>query len=92
MDKARGQLLDRLGHTFSDIRLFEQALTHRSFGLEHNERLEYLGDAILGLVIAQALYERFTEADEGELSQLRASLVNGEVLAELAFEFDPATR
>lgn len=88
MDKARGQLLDRLGHTFSDIRLYEQALTHRSFDSAHNERLEYLGDAILGLVIAQELYERFTAADEGELSRLRANLVKGEVLAELAIDFE----
>lgn len=87
MDKTRQQLLDRLGYTFSDIRFFEQALRHRSYGLEHNERLEFLGDAVLGMVIAQLLYERFGEADEGELSQLRASLVKGEVLAELAAEF-----
>lgn len=62
----------------------EQALTHRSSGAENNERLEFLGDALIGFVIAEALFERFPEADEGSLSRLRASLVKKESLARLA--------
>ncbi|MGB5832498.1 MAG: ribonuclease III [Thiohalocapsa sp.] len=64
--------------------LFEQALTHRSVGPVNNERLEFLGDAMLGLVIAEALWQRFPSADEGELSRRRASLVNRENLARVA--------
>lgn len=66
--------------------LIDQALTHRSLGPVNNERLEFLGDALLGLVIAEALSERFPEADEGELSRRRASLVNKRHLAGLARE------
>jgi ribonuclease III len=61
-----------------------QALTHRSAGASHNERLEFLGDAVLGLVIAAALYERLPEASEGDLTRLRAALVNRSALAERA--------
>jgi len=64
--------------------LLEQALTHRSAGPVNNERLEFLGDALLGLVIAEALWRRFPAADEGELSRRRASLVNKESLARVA--------
>ena len=62
----------------------EQALTHRSAGGRHNERLEFLGDAVLGLVIAETLYERLPDAPEGDLTRLRAALVNREALAQLA--------
>ncbi|WP_006747884.1 ribonuclease III [Thioalkalivibrio paradoxus] len=62
----------------------EQALTHRSAGSRHNERMEFLGDAVLGLVIADALYERLPDAPEGDLTRLRAALVNRTALAELA--------
>jgi ribonuclease III len=62
----------------------EQALTHRSAGGNHNERLEFLGDAVLGLVIADALFERLPDAPEGDLTRLRAALVNRGSLAELA--------
>lgn len=72
-----------LGHEFNDPRLLQTALTHRSAGNDNNERLEYLGDAILGLVIAEALFERFPEASEGSLTRLRASLVKREALARL---------
>ncbi len=61
----------------------EQALTHRSLGNNNNERLEYLGDAILGFVIADIIYCKFSDASEGELTRLRASLVKGEKLAEI---------
>jgi ribonuclease-3 len=73
-----------LGHHFSRPALLRQALTHRSFGAPHNERLEFLGDSILNCVIAHALFTRFTELNEGELSRLRASLVRQETLAEIA--------
>ena len=62
----------------------EQALTHRSAGARHNERLEFLGDAVLGLVIADALYERLPEAPEGDLTRMRAALVNRGAVAEIA--------
>lgn len=67
-----------------NLALFETALTHRSAASQNNERLEFLGDAVLGLITAQYLFERFVEADEGALSRLRANLVNGESLAQLA--------
>lgn len=65
-------------------KLFNSALTHRSAGKDNNERLEFLGDAVLGLVIANILFERFPECDEGDLSLLRAHLVCKKALAELA--------
>ncbi|MEZ5462185.1 ribonuclease III [Dokdonella sp.] len=77
-----------LGHRFSDSLLLEQALTHRSAGRRNNERLEFLGDALLNLIVAEAIYERFPKASEGEMTRLRASLVNGAALAELAREED----
>lgn len=79
------RLLERaIGYGFSRGDLLEQALTHRSAGGQHNERLEFLGDAVLGFVIAEALCERFPSADEGRLSRMRASLVKRETLALLA--------
>jgi ribonuclease III len=76
----------RLGHRFSDPGLLRRALTHRSARRQHNERLEFLGDAVLGFLIAETLTQRFTSASEGELTRLRARLVNGEALATLALE------
>lgn len=73
-----------LGHAFTHTDLLEQALTHRSAGAGNNERLEFLGDALIGFLIAEVLWERFPEADEGTLSRLRASLVKRESLAALA--------
>jgi ribonuclease III len=64
----------------------EQALTHRSAGARHNERLEFLGDAVLGLVIADALFERLPDAPEGDLTRLRAALVNRGAVADIARE------
>lgn len=75
-----------LGYSFSDSLLLEQALTHRSAGRRNNERLEFLGDALLNLIIAETIYERFPKASEGEMTRLRAALVNGSALAELARE------
>jgi len=84
MIKKPEVLAKRLELQFQDISLFVQALSHRSSGSRNNERLEYLGDSVLGFVIAQRLYELFPEAGEGVLSRLRASLVNQTSLAELA--------
>ena len=81
---AFGPLYKRLAYEFSDPTLLNSALTHRSAGSENNERLEFLGDAVLGYVIADELYQRFPEADEGELSRRRASLVKGDTLADIA--------
>ena len=82
------RLSQRLGHTFGDQRLLEAALTHRSVGSANNERLEFLGDAILSFVISAELYERFSNSNEGTLSRLRAALVKGETLARLAITLD----
>ncbi|MBW6392156.1 MULTISPECIES: ribonuclease III [Halomonadaceae] len=76
----------RIGYSFRDDSLLELAVTHRSFGGQNNERLEFLGDSIVNFVIAEALYERFPQAREGQLSRLRARLVRGQTLAELARE------
>jgi ribonuclease-3 len=76
----------RLGYGFRGAALLQQALTHRSYGTPHNERLEFLGDGVLGCVIAEELYGRFPEIPEGKLTRLRASLVREEALAELAKE------
>jgi ribonuclease-3 len=73
-----------LGHGFGRPELLGQALTHRSFGSPHNERLEFLGDSVLNCVIAGALYKNYGDLKEGELSRLRASLVRQETLAEIA--------
>jgi ribonuclease-3 len=75
---------DTFGYEPVDLALFETALTHRSASGRNNERLEFLGDAVLGLISAEYLYERFADADEGDLSRLRASLVSGESLAQVA--------
>ena len=77
-------LLERLGHAFRQPELFARALTHRSHGAEHNERLEFVGDAVLNCVVPAALFERFPAIPEGELSRVRASLVNRDTLARLA--------
>jgi ribonuclease-3 len=77
-------LSKKLGLSFNNPQLFAMALTHRSAGAQNNERLEFLGDSILGFVIAQQLYELFPDASEGVLSRLRASLVNQSSLADLA--------
>lgn len=84
--------LDRLSrdlqYRFNNIGLLTQALTHRSMGEGNNERLEFLGDSILNFVIAERLFQQFPGESEGVLSRLRASLVKGETLAELARDLD----
>ncbi|WP_149194968.1 ribonuclease III [Luteimonas suaedae] len=76
------------GHRFTDQGLLAQALTHRSAGAPHNERLEFLGDALLDLIVAEALYARWPRADEGALTRARAELVRESTLARLARELD----
>lgn len=80
-------LCEKLGYTFANSNLLEDALSHRSFHGKNNERLEFLGDSTLNFVIASALFKKYPDAREGELSRLRASLVKGETLAQLAQEF-----
>lgn len=77
-------LCKKLGLHFNNSQLFRMALTHRSMGANNNERLEFLGDSILGFVVAEKLHEMFPEASEGVLSRLRANLVNQGALADLA--------
>lgn len=87
-DLLLDRLSQRLGHTFVRRELLELALTHRSHGSRNNERLEFLGDSILGFTIGAALFEQFPRGREGQLSRLRAQLVSGETLAELAREME----
>ncbi len=77
-------LAKSVGYQFKDPRLLDIAVTHRSAGSGNNERLEFLGDAVLGQVVAEWLYRSFPEGDEGQLSRLRASLVKREALADIA--------
>ncbi len=78
------KLARKLGLKFKQPILVKRALTHRSANADNNERLEFLGDSVLGFVIAERLYQKFTEADEGVLSRLRATLVNQTALANIA--------
>jgi len=82
------RLQNRLGYEFKTPALLQLALTHRSHGAHNNERLEFLGDSILNLVIGEALFKRFTDVREGQLSRLRSQLVKGDTLAEIAREFE----
>src|SRR5437868_9092154 len=77
-------LPERLGYDFREPGLLREALTHRSFGVPHNERLEFVGDAVLNCAVALTLFERFPATQEGDLSRARANLVNGDTLAQLA--------
>ncbi|RAK01482.1 ribonuclease III [Aliidiomarina maris] len=85
--QAIRQLNQAIGYEFSDTALLTRALTHRSASSKHYERLEFLGDSILSMVIAEALYQRFAKHDEGDLSRMRATLVCGSMLATLAKGF-----
>ena len=82
------QLIRKIGYDFEDKALIDKALTHRSAGGTNNERLEFLGDSILGFIIADELFKNLTGADEGSMSRLRSSLVKGVTLAEIAREID----
>jgi len=83
---ARGAALveQRLGYEFRQRALFERALTHRSFGADHNERLEFLGDAVLNMAVSRLLYDRFSGSDEGDLTRVRAHLVREDSLHRVA--------
>lgn len=85
---AQQWLARHFGCRLHSDQLLNQALSHRSVGQRNNERLEFLGDAVLGYVVSEALYQRFPDADEGQLSRLRVSLVKGSALARLADELD----
>jgi len=82
------RFINRLGHSFTDQSLLEQALTHRSFGALNNERMEFLGDAVVGMIVSEMLYRHFPAASEGDLSRLRSVLVKGEALAKMARAID----
>ena len=86
MFKKLESLEKRIGYCFKTRALLKQALTHKSAHRAHNERLEFLGDAVLSMVIADALYLRFNQATEGELTRARASLVNKTTLSSIALE------
>lgn len=89
MELGLEKLARKLGHRFGDFSLLAEALTHRSLSAGHNnERLEFLGDSILNCIISDELFRRFTQASEGQLTRLRATLVKGETLAELSMELD----
>jgi ribonuclease-3 len=83
---ARGAAMveKRLGYEFTQRALFERALTHRSFGADHNERLEFLGDAVLNLAVSRLLFDRFSGSDEGDLTRVRAHLVREDSLHRVA--------
>ena len=87
MKQSIDKLEQQLGYQFKDSELAVLALTHRSYGGRNNERLEFLGDSIVNFVIAEDLYQRFPQAKEGQLSRLRACMVRGATLAEIAREF-----
>lgn len=87
--KINWQLLEHaLGYSFQNPELLQRALTHRSFSADHNERFEYLGDALLETVISVALYRRYPESPEGDLTRLRAAIVKSSSLAVIAKQLD----
>ncbi len=81
-------LIARIGYQFQTLALLTQALTHRSFSGNNNERLEFLGDSVLNFIVAHQLYLRFAKLPEGDLSRLRAQLVKESTLAEIAFSLN----
>lgn len=84
-------LQQRLNHHFSNPRLLERALTHRSFTSDHNERLEFLGDSVLNLAISGLLFEKLSQLPEGDLSRVRANLVKQDTLFQIAVGLGLAT-
>lgn len=84
MDERLLALQQRIGYHFSEPRLLERALTHRSFGAQHNERLEFLGDAVLSLAVSSLLFDRFSGSPEGDLTRVRAHLVREDTLHRVA--------
>jgi ribonuclease-3 len=88
MDPRQEALQRRLGYRFVETGLLSRALTHRSFGADHNERLEFLGDAVLNAAVSSLLYERFSGSDEGDLTRVRAHLVREDSLHRVALMLD----
>lgn len=86
MDERFDDLQARIGHRFRQPELLARALTHRSFGADHNERLEFLGDAVLSLAVSSLLFERFSGSDEGDLTRVRAHLVREDSLHRMALQ------
>ncbi|WP_416192229.1 ribonuclease III [Neisseria sp. CCUG12390] len=86
--QAHRAIQKHLGYEFRNAGLLQQALTHRSFNAKHNERFEFVGDAVLNYTVAKMLFDAFPKLTEGELSRLRANLVNEGVLAEIALEMN----
>ncbi len=86
MNEALTALQVRLQHRFSDTQLLLRSITHRSFSLDHNERLEFLGDSVLNLAVADLLFQRLSALPEGDLSRVRANLVKQDTLHRLAVE------
>ncbi|MDD2879868.1 MAG: ribonuclease III [Rhodoferax sp.] len=84
MNAGLAALQQRLKHQFGDVNLLMRAVTHRSFSTDHNERLEFLGDAVLGAVVADMLYQRLQNLPEGDLSRVRANLVKQDTLHQLS--------
>ena len=78
------ELMSALGYKFQDLALLRAALTHKSFSSEHNERLEFLGDALLNLYVTEYLYNKFDSLDEGKLTQFKATIVSRENLTKIA--------
>src|SRR3989338_6022284 len=95
MNKDLQKLQDKIGTQFKNVDLLKEALTHRSYlnenpswGVPNNERLEYLGDAVLELIVTEDLFNKFPSFEEGKLTLLRAALVNYQFLAKVSAEFD----
>ncbi len=86
MSDPLADLQQRLQHTFTNPALLRQALTHRSFSSDHNERLEFLGDSVLSLAVSDLLYQRLSDLPEGDLSRVRANLVRQETLHQLSVD------
>lgn len=86
MDARLDALQARMGHRFSQQKLLSRALTHRSFGVDHNERLEFLGDAVLNMAVSTLLFDRFAGSDEGDLTRVRAHLVREDSLYRVALQ------
>ncbi len=87
-EAAESAIESRLNYRFSNKKLLSQALTHRSYSSNHNERLEFLGDAILSYTIAELLFDRFPQCSEGDLSRMRSNLVKGNTLTDIGTELD----
>ena len=86
MNEALADLQKRLQHEFANPKLLSQALTHRSFSADHNERLEFLGDSVLSLAVSELVYTRLSALPEGDLSRVRANLVKQDTLHQLSVE------